>query len=111
MGTDTLTPVDSWTVLRAVLETITPGTYFTSDDWHAEADAAQLKSAEKGAAHDRAVELGWAERVVVDVGGRTAAVQVPSRVPSRKGGAVQLLRRLDVGVPVMAGQGSLWEGA
>ena len=107
--TDTLTPVDSWTVLRAVLETIRPGDYFTSDDWHAEADAAQLKSAEKGAAHDRAVEEGWAERVIVTVGGRTAAVQVPSRIPSRKGGGVQLLRRLDKGAPEIAGQVALFE--
>ena len=39
------------------------------------------------------VREGLAERIIVEVDGRTAAVQVPSLVPSRKRGAVQLLRR------------------
>ena len=102
---------DPWNVLRAVLETIPAGTLWTSDAWHDEAALASLTSSEKAAAQDRAVTEGWAERIIVEVDGRTAAVQVPSLVPSRKRGAVQLLRRTSVGQPVMAGQATLWSDA
>ena len=88
----------AYRTLVGVLETIEPGTLWTSDVWFfvvadGQPENDQVTSAEKAAAQDRAVREGLAERIIVEVDGRTAAVQVPSLVPSRKRGAVQLLRR------------------
>ena len=86
-------------VLYAALTGVLPGEYWAADRWHEQAAAAQLTSAEIAAAHQDAISAGHLVRVVVRVGSRTAAVQVPSTVPSRKGGGVQLLVRTSKSLP------------
>ena len=90
---------EPYRVLLDSLYRITPGTYVTADDWHDEARLAGITSAEKGAAHQAAIDAGYLVRVIVPIGGRTAAVQVPSQVPSRKGGGVQLHIRTSLPLP------------
>ena len=81
---------EPYRVLLAALHSVTPGAYFTSDDWHEQAALASLTSAEKGAAQQQAIDDGYLVRVIVPIGNRSAAVQVPSVIPSRKSGGVQL---------------------
>ena len=87
-------------VLYAALTGVLPGEYWAADRWHEQAAAAQLTSAEIAAAHQDAINAGHLSRVTVRVGSRTAAVQIPSTVPSRKGGGVQLLVRTSRALPV-----------
>src|SRR5918993_5696060 len=98
---------EPYRVLEAVLYALAPGDYLTAETWHEQAAHAGLKSHEKARAHQEAIDAGYLERVIVHVGGRTAAVQVPSQVPSRKGGGVQLHRRTDKPLP---GQDAPLEG-
>lgn len=90
---------EPYRVLLAALEEVGRGEFFTADDWHTQAAYAQLTSAEKGAAQQQAIDDGYLERVVVRIGGRRAAVQVPSTIASRKGGGVQLHIRTGRALP------------
>ena len=61
--TDTITERDYWAVLKAVLETVPAGTYWSAAKWHTEAVLAELSSRQIGRAQERACEEGWLERV------------------------------------------------
>ena len=90
---------EPYRILLAALRPVASGAYFTSDDWHDQAHHASLTSAEKAAAQQDAIDEGYLVRVIVPIGNRTAAVQVPSQVPSRKGGGVQLHVRTSKALP------------
>lgn len=97
--TDTLTPRDPYGILKAALVRVIPGEVFTADNWHKEAAEAELTAAEKAAAHQAAIDDGYLVRVVLRLGGRTVATQIPSAVPSRRGGGVQLHTRTSKALP------------
>ena len=90
---------EAYRILLSALSNVRRGEFFTADDWHDQAHHAHLKSAEKGSAHQQAIDDGYLERIVVRIGNRTAAVQVPSTIPSRKSGGVQLHVRTGRALP------------
>jgi hypothetical protein len=61
--TDTLTERDYWAVLRAVLETVPAGTYWSAAKWHTEAVLAELSSSQIARAQAAAHEKGWLDLV------------------------------------------------
>lgn len=91
---------EAYRILLVALRGAERGDTWTTDDWHDQAAHASLTAAEKGAAHQQAIDDGYLERVLVKVrDGRRVATQIPSVVPSRKGGGVQLHIRTGRALP------------
>jgi hypothetical protein len=94
--------VSAYGTLLAALYRTTPGETVTIDLWRAEADLAQLTSAERGAAHEHAVDDGY----LVPLGGKIAGVfhtfTIPTTHPAGKGRRVIVYARTNKSLPGQA---------
>jgi hypothetical protein len=95
--TDTLTERDYWAVLRAVLETVPAGTYWSAAKWHTEAVLAELSSRQIGRAHERACEEGWLEPMGRIIDGQWSTNMTPATHEGAKGRWIFMYRRTDKG--------------
>jgi hypothetical protein len=109
--TDTLTPVDPWPILRAVLETIPAHRLFSAASWHTEADLAQLNSRQIDAAHKQALKEGWLERVGRQIEGEWYPNMTQATHELAKGRWIFLYVRTDKGQAPIPGQVPLFEVA
>ena len=89
------------TLLAAMTRAI-PGETFTVDNWRDEADMAQLTSAERGAAHDHAVEDGYLVPLGGRVGDTFCTYTVPTTHPAGKSRRVCLYARTSKALPGQA---------
>ena len=84
---------ESYRALLGALVRTSPGETVTIDTWRVEADLAQLTSAERGAAHEHAVDDGY----LVPLGGKIAGVfhtfTIPTTHPAGKGRRVIVYAR------------------
>lgn len=86
-------------VLLHVLGRVEPGETVTIDVWRDEADAAQLTSAERGAAHEHAVDDGYLVPLGGKVGGRFHTFTIPTTHPPGKGRRVIVYARTRKSLP------------
>lgn len=95
-----MTPISPATaVLLRFLDGVAPDTVLTSDSWRDAADAAQLNTAERGAAPRAAARLGYLDPLVVEHAGRRFLACEPSSRENGKGGRVLAYVRTAKAVP------------
>ena len=91
--------MSAYSTLLGALVRAAPGETWTVDGWRAEADLAQLTSAERGAAHEHAVDDGY----LVPLGGRIAGTfhtfTIPTTHPAGKGRRVIVYARTSKPLP------------
>lgn len=90
---------EPYRVLLAALRNATPGETWTVDGWRAEADMAQLTSAERGAAHEHAVDDGYLVPLGGKVGGVFHTFTIPTTHPAGKGRRVIVYARTAKALP------------
>ncbi|GGL27523.1 hypothetical protein H9L10_03650 [Phycicoccus endophyticus] len=108
-------------VLIDALRKADAGETWTVDSWRTEADAAQLTSAERGAAHEHAVCDGYLVPLGTRLDGRFHTLTIPTTHPAGKGRRVIIYARTGHPLPEQkmhlparertecAGQGDLLE--
>jgi hypothetical protein len=99
MSTDTLTPRDPYRVLLGALAGVPLGEEVTIDLWREQAELAQLTSAERGAAHERAVADGYLVPLGRTLGGRFHTFTIPTTHPAGKGRRVIAYARSGKALP------------
>ena len=91
--------MSAYSTLLGALVRAAPGETWTVDSWRDEADLAQLTSAERGAAHEHAVDDGY----LVPPGGRIAGTfhtfTIPTTPPAGKGRRVIVYARTAKALP------------
>lgn len=93
---------EPYRVLLAALVRATPGDTWTVDGWRDEADLAQLTSAERGAAHQQAVDDGYLTPLGGTVGGVFHTFTIPTTHPAGKGRRVVVYERTGKALPGQA---------
>lgn len=91
--------MNPYATLLAALIRATPGETWTVDNWRAEADMAQLTSAERGASHERAVDDGYLVPLGGKVGGLFHTFTIPTTHPAGKGRRVVVYARTSKPLP------------
>lgn len=86
-------------VLLGALVRATPGETWTVDGWRDAADLAQLTSAERGAAHEHAVDDGYLVPLGCKVGGIFHTFTIPTTHPAGKGRRVIVYARTSKALP------------
>ena len=91
--------MSAYSTLLAALTRATPGQTWTVDNWRDEADLAQLTSAERGAAHEHAVDDGYLVPLGGKVGGRFHTFTIPTTHRAGKGRRVIVYARTAKALP------------
>lgn len=94
-----MTPREPYRVLLAALASTHPGQTVTIDLWREQADLAQLTSAERGAAHEHAVDDGYLVPLGGKVGGTFHTFTIPTTHPAGKGRRVIVYARTAKALP------------
>lgn len=90
---------EEYRVLLAALRRADPGETWTVDMWRPEADLAQLTSAERGAAHEHAVDDGYLVPLGGKIDGRFHTFTIPTTHPAGKGRRVIVYARTSKPLP------------
>ena len=91
--------MNPYAILLAALVRATPGETVTIDLWREQADLAQLTSAERGAAHEHAVDDGYLVPLGGKVGGIFHTFTIPTTHPAGKGRRVIVYARTAKSLP------------